>query len=153
MHSTKLRIMVFPTFKVTYTAQIYCWLYNSYTLHKQLNKNFQEPNWSFCFILKSKFILFYLLSITLICCHSLYHFLPFTVTRFLSRCHSLLFVVNCYQSLYYSLSLVVIRCTNHYHLLSLVVICCHSLHHLLSLVVIRCFTRLSFYKQSRESPK
>ena len=52
-------------------------------------------------------------------CHSLYHSLPFLITR----CHSLSLVVP------------------------LVVIPYHSLYYSLSLIITRCTTRLSFYKR------
>ena len=81
---------------------------------------------AFCFILKHKITLFYLLS--------------FVFIHFITRCHSLsLIVIFCY-----SLSFVVTRC----HSLSLLVTRCHSFYHSLSFVVTRCTTRLSFYKRS-----
>ena len=103
---------------------------------------------------------FYTILFTIICFHSLYHSLIFSVTHcyFLSlvviRCHSLSFVATCFtrcHSIYircHSLSLVVIGCT----------ICCHWLYHLFSFVVTRCHSlyhsfsldaRLAcFYKRS-----
>ena len=105
----------------------------------------------FCFILKYKITLFYLLS--------------FVFNRFINRCHSLSlnvnfcysfpFVVNRYttrcQSFYHSLSLAVIRFHSLSLALPLVVTRCHLLYHSLSLVVTCCTTRLSFYKRSFSS--
>ena len=77
---------------------------------------------AFCFILKHKITLFYLLS-----------FVSFISSLAVIRCHSLsFFVTRCH-----SLSLLVIHC----HSLSLVVIRSHSLYHSLTLVVIRSTTR------------
>ena len=96
-----------------------CWIYCSFALHS-------------CFILKPK--------ITLICFHSLYHSLPFAVTR----CHSLSLVVICCHSLSLVVPLVT-RCTTRCRSLSFVVplavIRCHSLYHSLSLVVTQCTIR------------
>ena len=99
---------------------------------------------TFCFILKHKIILFYLLSFVFIC--------------FITRCHSLsLNVIFCYSlsfvvALCHSLLRLVTRCHLLHHLLSfvvpLVVTCCH----LLSFVVTLCTTRLLFCKQSLVSP-
>ena len=77
---------------------------------------------AFCFILKLKITLFlpllsfavthcHLLSLVVIRCHSIYHFLSFAVTRFVTLCRYLSLVVP----------LVVIRCTTRSHSLSLVV--------------------------------
>ena len=102
---------------------------------------------AFCFILKLKITLFYLISFVFIClplpvirCHSLSiattrcHSLPFVVTRFITCCHSL--------------SLVVIRSHLLYHSLSLNVTRCATPRHSLSLVVTRCTIRLFCYKRS-----
>ena len=88
------------------------------------------------------------MSLVVIRCHSLYHFLSFVFTR----CHSLSFVVPLVvtrsPSLPFVVPLVVTPCTTRCHSLSIVVIRCHCLHHSLSLVVTRCTTRLFFYKRS-----
>ena len=95
----------------------------------------------FCFILKLKVTLFYLLSFVFIC--------------FTTPCHSLLLIVICYHSLSlvviccHSLSFVVTQFVTRCHLFLLVVThCktwCHSLYHSLSFLVTRCTTRcLSF---------
>ena len=78
----------------------------------------------FCFILKHKITLFYLISIVFICsitrCHSLLFFI--------THCHSLsLVVIHCH-----SLSFLVTRCATR------CTIRCHSLYHSLSLIVTRC---------------
>ena len=104
---------------------------SSYILHRKLNKIIQEPDCpcrlDFSFFLKHKITLFY--------------FLSYAFTRFITRCHSLsLIVIFCYSLLF-----VVTRS----HSLSLVlplvvpfVTRCHSLYNSLSFVVpldvIRC---------------
>ena len=91
----------------------------------------------FCFILKLKITLFYLLSFVFTSCTTPYHSFSFRV----ARCHLLPLVVFLCHWLSLDLSLFVIGC----HLLSLVVplvvICCTTRCHSLSLVVIRCTTR------------
>ena len=128
-----------------FISYLYCWIYSSYKLHKNWIKVFKNQT-GLLFNLKLKVTLFYVLSffsfvlsLTVILCHSL--------SFFVTRCHSF--------------SLAVIRCHLLYHSLSLfvplVVICCHLLYHSLSfvathhqslsLVVTRCTTRLSFCKR------
>ena len=85
---------------------------------------------AFCFILKLKITLFYLLSFVFICCTT--------------PCHSLSLIVICYHSL----SFVVTRCLSLSFVVTQFITRCHSLYHSLSFVVTRCTTRLSFYKRS-----
>ena len=128
---------------------------SSYILHRKLNEIIQEADWpsrlTFCFFwsIQSLYLTYphsyaFILSLTVICCHSL--------SFFVTRCHSLSFVVTCCttrcHSLNHSLSFVVPLDVIHCHSLSfvvpLVVVRCHSL----SFEVTRCTTRLSFYKRS-----
>ena len=99
---------------------------------------------AFCFILKHKITLFYLLSFVFIRFITRCQSLPFFVTR----CHSLLLVVIHSHSLYHSLSLVVIRCHSLYQWLSLVVpIACLFINDLISNFknyFYKAFTKLSF---------
>ena len=111
---------------------------------------------TFCFILKHKIILFYLLSFVFIRFITRYHWLSLIVIFLLLvviRCHSLSYVITCCHVLPLLVPLVVTRCITRFHSLypslSLVVIRCHILYHSFSLVVTRCITRLSFYKGSR----
>ena len=77
----------------------------------------------FCFILKHKITLFYLISIVFI-----YHSLFLTVIIYYSLSHSLsLVVIHCH-----SFSFLVTRCTTR------CTIRCHSLYHSLSFIVTRC---------------
>ena len=91
----------------------------------------------FCFILKLKITLFYLLSFVFTSCTH-FHFVSLVVIR----CHSLSFFVTGCHLTYHSLSLVVTCCHSLYHLLSFVVplvaIRCHLLSFVVPLVVIRC---------------
>ena len=114
---------------------------------------------AFCFNLKLKITLFYLLSLVFIRfitrCNSLSLIVIFcySLSFVATRCHSLLFVVTRCHSLNHSLSFVIPSVVIHYtirwHSLSLVVIRCCSLYHSLSFVVTLCTTLcLSFYKRS-----
>ena len=121
---------------------------------------------NFCFILKHKITLFYLLSFFFIrfitCCYSLS-----LIVIFCHRCHSLLLVVI-HSTRCHSLSFVVARCTTSCHSLShslslivplivqslchslaFIVTRCHSLSPVVPLVVTRFTTRLSLYKRSQ----
>ena len=116
---------------------------------------------TFCFILKHKITLFYLLSFVFIRsitrCHSLSLIVTFcySLSFVVTRCYTLSPVVSdllsltCCHSLPLLVPLVVTRFHLMYHSLPLVVVCCHSLYHSFSLVVTRYITRLSFYKRSR----
>ena len=125
---------------------------------------------NFCFILKHKITLFYLLSFLSIRfitrCYSLS-----LIVIFCHRCHSLLLVVihstrfrslsfvvarcttSC-QSLSHSLSLVVPlvanRCATRWHSLSLVVIRCHPLYNSSSLVLLLVCLCINDRKVSKE---
>ena len=128
---------------------------SSYILHRKLNEIIQEADWpsrlTFCFFwsIKSLYLTHphsysFILSLTVICCHSL--------SFFVTRCHSLSFVVTCCttrcHSLNHSLSFVVPLDIIHCHSLSffipIVIIRCHSL----PFDVTRCTTGLSFRKRS-----
>ena len=85
---------------------------------------------AFCFILKLKIFLIYLLSLVFSCCTTPCHSLSL-IEIFITRCHWLV-VTGCL-----SLPFVVTWFITHYHSLSLVVTCCHSLCHRLSFVVTR----------------
>ena len=104
---------------------------SSYILHRKLNKIIQEPDCpcrlDFCFFLKHKITLFY--------------FLSYAFTRFITRCHSLsLIVIFCYSLLFvvtrsHSLSLVlplVVPFVTRFHSLY------NSLSFVVPLDVIRC---------------
>ena len=90
---------------------------SSYILHRKYTNIIQEADWpsrlAFCFFWNIKSVYFtyshsysFVLSLTLIRCHSL--------SFFITRCHSLSLVlpliVTLYYSLYHSLSFVVTRC-------------------------------------------
>ena len=104
-----------------FITYLYYWIYTSYILHKKLNKILQEPCWPFVSFWNLRLLYFYhslpfavthchLLSL-IIRCHSIYHFLSFVATRFITLCRYLSLVVP----------LLIIRCTTHWHSLSLIV--------------------------------
>ena len=128
---------------------------SSYILHRKLNEIIQGADWpsrlTFCFFwnIKSLYLTYphsysFILSLTVICCHSL--------SFFVTHCDSLSFVVTCYttrcRSLNHSLSFVVpldvIPCHSLSFFIPIVVIRCH----LLPFDVTRCTTGLSFHKRS-----
>ena len=107
---------------------LYCWIYNSYILHKNWTRFFRNQiGLLFHFEIKiCSYSFSFVVTLPVISCHSL--------SLAITRCSSLSFVVIRYRPIYHSLSFVVTRCTTD----------CRSL----SLVVIRCTTGLSFYKRS-----
>ena len=102
---------------------LYCSIYSSYILHKNLNKFIQEPDWPFVSCLNLE-------SLCFACSHSLSFVAPLAVIR----CPSLSFVaIRCHL-----LSLVVNHCTTRCHSFSFVVTCFRSFSLVVALVVSRC---------------
>ena len=83
------------------------WHIEVHTLPKNWKKKSLAIRLVFCFILKPKITVFYLLSFVFSCCTTCWHSLSLTVTC----CHSLSFIVICCTTRCHSLSLAVIRCT------------------------------------------
>ena len=87
---------------------LYCWIYNSYILHKKLNKILLGPKWPFVSFWKPKITLFYFLSLAFIRCTTRGHSLSHVVFY----CHFLSLVVTFCHSLSRVVPLVVIRFTS-----------------------------------------